>query len=174
MAIFPYLPIEGESFILGNDLAGGRVLAAPEVVPSPVAIKNPDEFKEQFLDTFPVCVATRAMFRKDQGKNLDPEIALSDTFLVKLEAPGFGKVFPSREELKLEQEKDATLSSLFGEAMSEDEITAVSCGYFVNDGVLMRKLTSPKMSCQDDWSSVWLMIIVLQDIWESGRLWTAC
>ena len=76
MAICPYLPTEGVSFILGNDLAGGRVLAAPEVVPSSVAIKNPDELEEQFPDTFPVCVATRAMSRKDQGKNSDPGIAL--------------------------------------------------------------------------------------------------
>lgn len=139
MAVYPFLSIEGVSFILENDLAGGRVLAAHEVVPSPVAIKNPYELEEQFPDTFPVCVATCAMSRKDQGKNWDPEIALSDTFLVKIETPGFDKVLPSQEELKLEQEKDATLSSLFGEAMLEDEITAVSCGYFVDNEVLMRK-----------------------------------
>lgn len=42
--------------------------------------------------------------------------------------------------------------------MSEDEIIAVSCGYFVNDGVLMRKWTSPKMTCQDDWSSVFQVV----------------
>ncbi|XP_027128228.1 uncharacterized protein LOC109142602 [Larimichthys crocea] len=159
VAICPYLPIDGVSFILGNDLAGGRVLTAPEVVSFPVAIKSPDELEEKFPDTFPVCVTTRAMFRKDLGKESDPEISLSDTFLVKLETPGFGKVFPSREELKLEQEKDATLSYCFGEAISEDELKAVSCGYFVNDGVLMRKWTSPKMSCQDDWSSVFQIVV---------------
>lgn len=159
VAVCPYLPIEGVSFILGNDLAGGKVLAAPEVVPSPVASKSPDELEEQFPDTFPVCVVTRAMSRKDQGKTSDPEIALSDTFLVKFETPGFGKVFPSRDELKLEQEKDETLSPLFEEAISEDEVAAVSCGYFVVDGVLMRKWTSPKMSCQDDWSSVFQVVV---------------
>lgn len=114
VAICPYLPTEGVSFFLGNDLAGGIILAAPKVVPPPVAIKNPDELEGQFPDIFPVCVATHAMSRKDQGKNLDPENALSDTFLVKLETSGFGKVFPSQEELKLEQEKDATLSLFFG------------------------------------------------------------
>ena len=74
VAVCPYLPIEGVSFILGNDLAGGRVLAASEVVTSPVAIKCPDELEEKFPDTFPVCVATRAMPRKDQSKSSDPEI----------------------------------------------------------------------------------------------------
>ncbi|KAE8287208.1 hypothetical protein D5F01_LYC15177 [Larimichthys crocea] len=99
VAICPYLPIDGVSFILGNDLAGGRVLTAPEVVSFPVAIKSPDELEEKF-----------------------PEFSLSDTFLVKLETTGCGKVFPSREELKLEQGKDATLSNCFGEAISEDEL----------------------------------------------------
>ena len=106
-----------------------------------------------------VCVATCAMSRKDQGKNWDPEIALSDTILVKIETLEFDKVLPSQEEFKLEQEKDATLSSLFGEAMPEDEITAVSCGYFVDNEVLMRKWTSHKMSCQDDWSSVFQVVV---------------
>lgn len=70
VAICPYLPIKGVSFILGNDLAGGRVLAAPEVVPSPVVIKNPYELEEKFPDTFPVCVATRAMSRKRPRQRL--------------------------------------------------------------------------------------------------------
>lgn len=159
MAICPYLPIERVSFILGNDLAGGRVLAVLEVVPSPLATKSPDELEKQYPDTFPVCVATRAMSRKDQGKNSESDIVLSDTFLVKDETSGFGKVFPSREELKHEQGKDTILSSLFGEPVSEDEGTTVSCGHFVNDGVLMRKWTSPKMSCQDDWSSVFQVVV---------------
>lgn len=32
-------------------------------------------------------------------------------------------------------------------------------GYFVNDGVLMRKWTSPKMPCQDNWSIVFQVVV---------------
>lgn len=92
---------------------------------------------------FSVCFTTRAMSKRDKDKVLGPEITLSDSFLAKDEVLGFGKVFPSREKLKIEQGKDATLSPLFEEAVSEEEIKA-SCGYFRNDGVLMGKWTSLK------------------------------
>ena len=148
------------SLILGNDLAGGRVLAAPEVVPFPLVSKSPDELEKQYPETFPVCVATHAMLKKKkQTKEADSDIALFDTFLAKGDMLGFGKVFPCCDELKCEQGKDVTLSPLFDEVVSEDEVTTVSGGYFLNNGVLMRKWTSPKMSRHDDWSSVFQVVV---------------
>ena len=35
----------------------------------------------------------------------------------------------------------------------------MSGGYFLNNGVLMTKWTSPKMSCHDDWSSVFEVVV---------------
>ena len=46
VAVCSSLPIKGVSFILGNDLAGGRVLTAPEVVPFPVVSKRPDDLQK--------------------------------------------------------------------------------------------------------------------------------
>lgn len=160
VALCSSIPIEGVSLILGNDLAGGRVLAAPEVVPFPLVSKSPDELEKQYPETFPVCVATRAMLKKKkQIQEADSDIALFDTFLAKGDMLGFGKVFPSCDELKCEQGKDVTLSPLFDEVVSEDEVTTVSGCYFLNNGVLMRKWTSPKMSCYDDWSSVFQVVV---------------
>ena len=46
VAVCSSLPIKGVSFILGNELAGGRVLTAPEVVPFPVVSKRPDDLQK--------------------------------------------------------------------------------------------------------------------------------
>ena len=45
VAVCSSLPIKGVSFIL-NDLACGRVLTAPEVVPFPVVSKRPDDLQK--------------------------------------------------------------------------------------------------------------------------------
>lgn len=159
VCVCSHIPIKGVSFILGNDLAGGRVLVAPEVVPRRVAPARPDELDKKYPGTFSVCVTNRAMSKRTKEKALDPEMVLADTLLAKEGVLGFGKVFPSREELKVEQQKDATLTHLFEEAVPEEKIGFFSCGYFINYGILMRKWTSPKMSCEDDWSSVFQIIV---------------
>lgn len=40
------------SFILGNDLAGGRDLAAPGVIPLSVVPTSPNELEKQYPGTF--------------------------------------------------------------------------------------------------------------------------
>ena len=54
VAVCSSIPIKGVSFILGYDLAGGRVPAAPEVVPFPVVSKRPDDLEKQYPEAFPV------------------------------------------------------------------------------------------------------------------------
>lgn len=70
----------------------------------------------------------------------------------------FGKTFPSHEDLKGEQNQDTTLSSFFDEAVSEGAIKEVS-GYFVKNGVLMWKWTPSDRSWEDDWSSVFQVVV---------------
>ena len=70
----PSLPVEGISLILGNDLAGEKVMVDPRVVEKP---------REKFPGIFPASVVTRSMKAKkeaikEQGKE---EIGLSGTFL---------------------------------------------------------------------------------------------
>ena len=79
----PSLPVEGISLILGNDLAGEKVMVDPRVVEKPRDDKKTERLAEKFPGIFPASVVTRSMKAKkeaikEQGKE---EIGLSGTFL---------------------------------------------------------------------------------------------
>ena len=79
----PSLPVEGISLILGNDLAGERVMVDPRVVEKPREDEETEKLAEKFPGIFPASVVTRSMKAKkeaikEQGKE---EIGLSGTFL---------------------------------------------------------------------------------------------
>ena len=79
----PSLPVEGISLILGNDLAGERVMVDPRVVEKPRDNEKTERLAEKFPGIFPASVVTRSMKAKkeaikEQGKE---EIGLSGTFL---------------------------------------------------------------------------------------------
>ena len=79
----PSLPVEGISLILGNDLAGEKVIVDPRVVEKPRDDQNTERLAEKFPGIFPASVVTRSMKAKkeaikEQGKE---EIGLSGTFL---------------------------------------------------------------------------------------------
>ena len=79
----PSLPVEGISLILGNDLAGERVMVDPRVVEKPRDDERTEKLAEKFPGIFPASVVTRSMKAKkeaikEQGKE---EIGLSGTFL---------------------------------------------------------------------------------------------
>ena len=77
------LPVEGISLILGNDLAGEKVMVDPRVVEKPRDDENTERLAEKFPGIFPASVVTCSMKAKkeaikEQGKE---EIGLSGTFL---------------------------------------------------------------------------------------------
>ena len=79
----PSLPVEGISLILGNDLAGEKVMVDPRVVEKPRDDVKTERLAEKFPGIFPASVVTRSMKAKkeaikEQGKQ---EIGLSGTFL---------------------------------------------------------------------------------------------
>ena len=79
----PSLTVEGISLILGNDLAGERVMVDPRVVEKPRDDEKTERLAEKFPGIFPASVVTRSMKAKkeaikEQGK---VEIGLSGTFL---------------------------------------------------------------------------------------------
>ncbi|XP_067230426.1 uncharacterized protein [Chanodichthys erythropterus] len=57
------LPVKGVQFILGNDLAGGKVFPVLEVFDNPV-LDQADEVSEMYPEIFPACAVTRAQARK--------------------------------------------------------------------------------------------------------------
>ena len=79
----PSLPVEGISLILGNDLAGEKVMVDPREVEKPRDDEKTERLAEKFPGIFPASVVTRSMKAKkeaikEQGKE---EIGLSGTFL---------------------------------------------------------------------------------------------
>ena len=79
----PSLPVEGISLILGNDLAGEKVMVDPRVVEKPRDDEKTERLAEKYPGIFPASVVTCSMKAKkeaikEQGKE---EIGLSGTFL---------------------------------------------------------------------------------------------
>ena len=96
----PSLPVEGISLILGNDLAGERVMVDPRVVEKPRDDEKTEKLAEKFPGIFPASVVTRSMKAKkeaikEQGKE---EIGLSGTFLENI-----GVKFEERNSEKAEK-----------------------------------------------------------------------
>ena len=94
----PSLPVEGISLILGNDLAGEKVMVDPRVVEKPRDDEKTERLAKKFPGIFPASVVTRSMKAKkeaikEQGKE---EIDLSGTFLENID----GK-FEERNKEKL-------------------------------------------------------------------------
>ena len=69
VAVLPFLPIKGVDFILGNDIAGGKVVPAPEVLDSPVLDSGNDL---EHSEIFSACAVTRA-----QAKKYGPDLSES-------------------------------------------------------------------------------------------------
>ena len=61
VGIKPSLPIQGVSLILGNDLAGERVMVNPCASANPELNTNLEEIKLHVPDDFPSCAITCAM-----------------------------------------------------------------------------------------------------------------
>ena len=67
------LPVEGVSFILGNYLAGGKVLVNPEVISVPL-VPNESDIVKQFPSVFPSCAVTRAIAKVDVETAKDSDL----------------------------------------------------------------------------------------------------
>ena len=166
IGIRPSLPVEGISLILGNDLAGERVMVDPRVVEKPRNDEKLERLAEKFPGTFPASMVTRSMkaikeAMKEQGKE---EIGLSGTFLenndgkfeerkkekaekalmrnvkenIPEKAASESKSVISRQHnLIEEQSNDKELLDLFKIALTPVEAEKVSVGYFIKDNILM-------------------------------------
>lgn len=89
-------PIDGIAFLLGNDLAGGKVLLNPEVTAIPLPEQSGD-LQQEYPGVFPVCAVTRAMVERErQGLTTgeDDDIDLFDSFLTGVDGGTSASVVP--------------------------------------------------------------------------------
>ena len=64
VGIQPSLPFERVHLILGNDLAGDKVVVNAVVTEKPRFEQSPDPVEKEILGLYPACAMTRAMRRK--------------------------------------------------------------------------------------------------------------
>ena len=79
VGIRPSLPFKGVHLLLGNDLAGDKVVVNPLLTNIPCIDQPPDPIEQEIPDLYPSCAVTRAMVKK--AKQNDGDIDLTDTFL---------------------------------------------------------------------------------------------
>ena len=137
VGIKPSLPFKGICLLVGNDLAGDKVVTDPILIDKPCLDQNSDFIEEEFPDLYPSCVVTRAMARaKNDSTENDQhadDIDLADSCLAKFfendqvatsnESDLFtNKILSqsiSKSNLITEQHKDPELSTLFEKAVEE-------------------------------------------------------
>ena len=78
----------------------------------------------------------------------------TDKIVIQTETPNKeGKDSPlNRAKLIEEQEKDPDLGPLFQLTLPKEELDKVATGYYVNNGILMRKWRPPKVPSNEEWS----------------------
>ena len=112
VGVRPTLPVQGVSLLLGNDLAGGKVVPDPivcEKLTSDVASDDEND------DLYPACAVTRSMTRRKEVEEdvqpLDPagsshDLDLSDTFLIDLDGSSDVNSQPFKSDSQLKTNAD--------------------------------------------------------------------
>ena len=75
------LPFDGIHLLLGNNLAGAKVVVNPLVCDKPLIDLSPDLVEQEFPDLFPACAVTRAMAKRGIENDFYCDIDLADTFI---------------------------------------------------------------------------------------------
>ena len=154
VGITPTLPVAGVQLLLGNDLAGDKVVTDPVVTDNPVDTNCENEsLADDFPGVFPACVVTRSMAKKEEV-NDSSKVELGKTFMVDLDTLLAGKeskVQFTRAGLVEAQTTDPDLVPLLEKAMTPEEAAGETKCFFLQTGVLMRKWTPPESPADHEW-----------------------
>ena len=81
IGIKPFLSFKGVHLLLGNDLAGDKVVVNPLVTDTPNIGQTDDPIEQEIPDLYSSCAVTRAMAKKAILKNSNSDIDSTDTFI---------------------------------------------------------------------------------------------
>ena len=81
VGIRPSLPFKGVHLLLGNDLAGDKVVVDPLSTSTPCVDQPPDPIEQEIPDLYPSCAVTRAMAKKANQNHGMHDINLADTLI---------------------------------------------------------------------------------------------
>ena len=135
----PSLPVEGISLILGNDLAGERVMVDPRVVEKPRDNKKIG-LSGTFLENIDVKFEERNKEKAEKALMRNESRNVKENIPEKQESQS--KSVISRQNLIEEQSKDKELLDLFKITLTPVEAEKVSVGYLIRENILMRKWSS--------------------------------
>ena len=180
VGVRPSLPVRGVTFLLGNDIAGGKVMPVLEVLERP-EILQPDVLAQDFPEVFPVCAVTRA-----QARSLDEAVDLSDTLFateltdqtvsppvltkataepsvhLKMQCDTENFRLPmSRKSLIAAQNEDVTLANCFAAALAPEKGKNTDVAYFVENDLLMRRW-KPRADFENEWNNVVQIVVPTQ------------
>ena len=153
------LPFKGVHLLLGNDLAGDKVVVDPLLTSTPCVDQLPDPIEQEIPDLYPSCAVTRAMAKKVNQNNGMQNINLADTLIgqsfndeisnslspsqsdIQTDidtsrsntdlSPSVSNDQLSRSQLCKEQHSDPEISPLFDRALDENEMLQVPVCYYV-------------------------------------------
>ena len=144
--------MKGVSLLLGNDLAGDKVIINPCVFSHPCSPEHTDAEIQDTPGLYPVCAVTRAMIKKqltsmqnsqngeaksDVDRLMDNSVGKS---LICIE--GSRKTHTLREQLIQAQVNDTELIPLLQDALDVAEAAKVPTCFSKRSGVLIRKWRS--------------------------------
>ena len=75
------LPFKGVHLLLGNDLAGDKVVVNPLVTDTPCMDQSPDPIEQELPYLYPSCAVTRAMAKKAMLTENQSDVDLTDSFI---------------------------------------------------------------------------------------------
>ena len=179
LGIRPSLPFDGVHLLLGNDLAGNKVVINPVVTENPCLNQTSDPIEKEIPGLYSSCAVTRAMSKKKAIEDdISPDVDLADTFMSQVcetdlpseEFESSGKNSPdesvsdyrekmSKGNLIAEQHKDPDIFRLFSRTVDESEVSSNPICCFVKNGVLMRKWRPPDISAADEWVIKYQVVI---------------
>ena len=81
VGIRPSLPFKGVHLLLGNDLAGDKVVVDTLLTNTPCVDQLPDPIEHEIPDLYPSCAVTRAMAKKANQNNGMQDINLAETLI---------------------------------------------------------------------------------------------
>ena len=81
VGIRPSLPFKGVHLLLGNDLAGDKVVVDPLLTSTPCVDQPPDPIEQEIPDLYPSCAVTKAMAKKARLNHGMQDIDLTDTLI---------------------------------------------------------------------------------------------
>ncbi len=174
------LPVKGVTFILGNDLAGGKVLPVPEVTDVPSVCLDSNDVAHFHPEVFSTCAVTRAQSAK-AGEQIDLADSLVGHVLAEDEnifetkrndtrgsnvksSAGLLESFHSldlpisRFQIIAAQKDDSSLTKCFSTVISSEAAKKRDTAYFMDDGLLMRRWCS-KVEEDLDWNVIYQVVV---------------